>query len=190
MKDMRWDGSWSRSADRIHWFPIALSHLQSIWFGFEQRAETQYFEKLNAIKVGTTEMLVWQFAKNWPDHLQIISFVCFLCMFFCWKFGHLRNGAPLLKSEVSCWISPEFRQQKSPKCQLFPSKKINLPAFWKLYTTCAGSTSPKYHGQLSIFRGSTAVKSCEKSCSQARGRWINKDGWGVTFWNPKNRGKM
>ena len=102
------------------------------------------------------QYLVWLwwsclYASLWGDsrHLAIgwsvESQTCLVGGFFSQQASRNNTGEmgqPFLKAMFPVgFFSGDLGQQKTPKCQLFPSKKINLPAFWKLYTTCAGSAS-------------------------------------------------
>lgn len=112
-------------------------------------------------------MLVWQFPKNWPDHLQIISFHVFSLHFFiCLEVWVIHDFPPAGNVFFACFY-------------------LEIHGFFK-------ENGPKYHVQLiqlSIIQGCTAVKSCKKSCSQARGQWINKRWMGGNFLGSKKGGR-
>lgn len=163
MKDMRWDGSWSRSGDRIHWFPIALSHLRSIWFCFEQSRNPIFWEaqchqsrhSRNASMTVSQEL-----AGSSPNHFISCVFSAFFYLFGSLGDNMISHQLEMFSLHVSIWKSMGFSKKTVP----------NTMFNW---FNCPSS------------KAAQLLKAARKVVAKPEANESTKDGWGVTFWDPK-----
>ena len=135
-------------------------HLRSIWFCFEQSRnpifrEAQCHQSRHSRNASMT--VSQELAGSSPNH-----FICVfsLHVFFLLDIWAIRDFSPVGNVFFTCfYLEIQGFFQRKPA----PNTMVNCPSS----------------------KAAQLLKAARKVVAKPEARWINKDGWGVTFWDPK-----